>query len=69
MDCVDGLNLMYDKKIDVLKKQDYYGKRVYIHIENSDENFVESKLDIGVHKALSIDQEEYCFDVCLDEIG
>lgn len=26
-----------------------------------------SKMDIGVHKDLDIEQEEYCFDVCCDE--
>ena len=25
--------------------------------------------DIGVHKHFDIKQEEYCFDVCMDEIG
>jgi len=26
-----------------------------------------SKIDIGVHKDLDIEQEEYCFDVCFNE--
>lgn len=56
-------------KIDALKHQDYHGKRIYIHIEDNDGDFVESKIDIGVHKDLSIDQEEYCFDICLDDNG
>lgn len=56
-------------KIDELKHQDYHGKRVYIYIEDDDGNFIESKIDIGVHKDLDIDQEEYCFDVCLDDNG
>ncbi len=28
-----------------------------------------SKIDLGVHKNIQIEQEEYCFDVCLDEVG
>ena len=38
-------------------------------IEDFDGDVIESKLDIGVHKDLSIVQEEYCFDVCLDNDG
>lgn len=30
---------------------------------------VESKIDIGVHKHLELEQEEYCFDVCMDDEG
>lgn len=30
---------------------------------------MESKIDIGVHKHLELEQEEYCFDVCMDENG
>lgn len=69
LNCVDGFNLSMIEKIDELKHQDYHGKRVYIHIEDNDGDFVESKIDIGVHKDLNIEQEEYCFDVCLDDNG
>ena len=26
-------------------------------------------MDLGVHKNLQIEQDEYCFDVCMDETG
>ena len=28
-----------------------------------------SKIDLGVHKQVQIEQDEYCFDVCLDDVG
>ncbi|WP_199589061.1 MULTISPECIES: nucleotidyl transferase AbiEii/AbiGii toxin family protein [Coprobacillaceae] len=55
--------------IEQLKQQDYYGKRVYVCIEDNSGYIIKSKIDFGVHKGLTIDQEEYCFDVCLDENG
>ena len=69
LNCIDGLNIRIIGKIDELKHQDYHGKRIYIQIEDFDGDVIESKLDIGVHKDLSIVQEEYCFDVCLDNDG
>ena len=29
----------------------------------------EFTIDIGVHKDLDIEQEEYCFDICFQEDG
>ena len=50
-------------------QQDYKGKRVYVEITDSSGNSIISKLDLGVHNRLDIDQEEYCFDISLDEEG
>ncbi|WP_296879955.1 nucleotidyl transferase AbiEii/AbiGii toxin family protein [Thomasclavelia sp.] len=69
LNCVVGVNISIKERIDELKHQDYHGKRVYIHIEDDSGDYIDSKLDIGVHKDLSIIQEEYCFDVCLDDSG
>ena len=30
---------------------------------------MEGKIDIGVHKGLDIEQEEYCFDICFIDDG
>ena len=38
-------------------------------IEDDSGNSFESKIDLGVHKNIHIEQEEYCFDVCLDDEG
>lgn len=54
LNCIDGLNIRIIGKIDELKHQDYHGKRIYIQIEDFDGDVIESKLDIGVHKDLSI---------------
>ena len=53
--------------IEELKQQDYKGKRIYIEVSDDEGNILTSKMDIGVHKDLDIEQEEYCFDVCFDE--
>ena len=41
-----------------------------MYIEVSDElgNQIHSKLDLGVHNRLDIEQEEYCFDIAFDEV-
>ena len=49
--------------IDDLKHQDYKGKRVYIRITDSDGTSIDTKLDIGVHKNISMEQVTYCFDL------
>ena len=55
-------------KIEELKQQDYHGKRIFVEI--SDESTVlKSKIDLGVHKNLEIEQDEFCFDIGLDDIG
>lgn len=54
--------------IEPLKHQDYQGKCFAIRIYDED-TAIESKIDLGVHKDLSIQQEEYCFDVCMDDNG
>ena len=62
---VDDINIFDDIHIEIsgaiepLKHQDYQGKCMTI----------DSKIDLGVHKDLSIQQEEYCFDVCMDDEG
>ena len=47
--------------IEEMKHQDYNGKRVYIRIVDKTGNHIDTKLDIGVHKNIYIEQEEYCF--------
>lgn len=63
----DGLVLELMEPIIELKHQDYRGKRAFIKITDAEGNELESKIDIGVHKDLDIQQEEYCFDICFQE--
>ena len=36
---------------------------------DSSGNLIESKIDLGVHKHMEIEQEEYCFDIAFDNEG
>lgn len=67
LNCLEGIQLKIEAPIEELKHQDYKGKRIYIEVSDTDGNVLSSKMDIGVHKDLDIEQEEYCFDICYDE--
>ena len=65
----DGLKISLKGRLEELKQQDYHGKRAYIYIEDSFGFQISSKVDFGVHKHMEIQQEEFCFDVALQEDG
>ena len=67
LNCLEGIQLKVTSPIEELRHHDYKGKRVYIEVSDEKSNVLSSKIDIGVHKDLDIEQEEYCFDVCFDE--
>ncbi len=67
LNSIDGIYLRIAAPIEELKHQDYKGKRIYIEITDDAGNVLSLKMDIGVHKDLDIEQEEYCFDVCFQE--
>lgn len=69
LDCIPGIKLEIIGGIEELKHQDYHGKSIKVRITDDAGVYVESKIDIGVHKHLELEQEEYCFDVCMDEEG
>ncbi len=69
LNCIQGIEIMRVGRIKKLKQQDYHGKRIFVEIRDILGNMIDTKLDIGVHKRLGIDQEEYCFDIALDEEG
>lgn len=69
LNCLEGIAITRHGDIEELKQQDYHGKRVYLRISDSFDNVVISKLDLGVHNKLDIEQDEYCFDVAFDEEG
>ena len=69
MNCIAGIRLEIVGEIQELKHQDYHGKSIKIRITDSYGAYIESKIDMGVHKHLDLEQEEYCFDVCMDENG
>ena len=70
LNCLDGLKIeIKGDKIEQLSQQEYSGKRVYIIIKDDNGNSIESKIDLGVHANMKIEQDTYCFDVCMDDEG
>lgn len=69
MNCIPEIKIETIGDIEELKHQDYHGKSIKVRITDKNGTAVESKIDIGVHKYLELEQEEYCFDVCMDEEG
>lgn len=69
LNCLEGISLDRVGDIEELKQQEYSGKRVHIIIKDSFNNKIKSKIDLGVHKHLEIEQEEYCFDIAYDDNG
>ena len=69
LNCIPGVELAVAGEIEELKHQDYHGKSIKVRITDEEGVSVESKIDIGVHKHFEMEQEEYCFDVCMDNEG
>lgn len=69
INCLEGVAIKRVGKIEELSQQDYKGKRVYVRITDNNGNLIESKIDLGVHKHMEIEQEEYCFDIAFDNEG
>ena len=69
LNCLEDLTIEQISDPTDLKQQDYHGKRVYIRIIDSSKDSIDSKIDIGIRKNISIEQEEYCFDICKDDSG
>ena len=69
LNCLDGIRISRKGEITALKHQDYDGKQVFVVISDDHGNNIESKIDLGVHKHLDIQQEDYCFDIAFDNEG
>jgi hypothetical protein len=63
----DDVKMRITAPIEQLSHQEYHGKRVILELVDQQNNRIGTKLDIGVHNRLDIEQEEYCFE--LDSIG
>lgn len=72
---VDKLNDVGDVLIQVtgpieeLRQQDYHGKRIHVTMTDANGTVLVSKIDLGVHKHFDIQQEDFCFDVGMDDAG
>jgi len=62
-DSSDDVDISITAPIEELKHQDYNGKRIYIRLTDSEGTSIDTKLDIGVHKDVHMEQEMYCFDL------
>ena len=69
LNCLDGISIQIAGPITELSQQEYHGKRVMVTIQDDTGHAFTSKIDLGVHKQVQIEQDEYCFDVCLDDVG
>ena len=59
----DDCNISIVAPIEELKHQDYHGKRAYIRITDAAGTSVVTKLDMGVHKDIGMEQDVYCFEL------
>jgi len=55
--------------IEELRHQDYRGKRVHLRITDATGTSMETKLDLGVHDKLPLEQEELWFDTAFQDEG
>lgn len=67
LNCIEGLTIKIEGKIIELKHQDYKGKRIFISIVDTEGTTISLKMDLGVHKDLSIEQDEYAFELGFQE--
>lgn len=62
-ECSDDIAIHVTAPIKELKHQDYNGKRVNVRLEDNHGTSIDTKLDIGVHKDINMEQDVYCFDL------
>ena len=69
LNVIEGISIKRAGEIEELKQQDYHGKRVYVDISDENGHTISSKIDLGVHNRLEIEQETFCFDIAFDDEG
>lgn len=69
LNSVGAVSIKATSPIEELRQQDYHGKRIHIAIQDKDGYLLSSKIDLGVHKHFDIEQEDFCFDVGIDDMG
>lgn len=67
LNCIDSLTIKLNGNIIELNHHDYKGKRIFISVTDTEGTAISLKMDLGVHKDLSIEQDEYAFDVGFQE--
>ena len=69
LNIIEGVRIEINGDIEELSQQEYKGKRVFIEVTDEEGYSIQSKIDFGVHVNMDIEQEAYCFDVCMDDEG
>ena len=62
----EGLKILLKLPITELNHRDYKGKRIPVIIRDTFNNEINTKIDVGVHTEYNIDQDELCFNTCID---
>lgn len=61
LNCLEGITISITGDIEELSQQEYRGKRVYVTLEDDTGHAFLSKIDLGVHKQVQIEQKEQIF--------
>lgn len=69
LNVLEGITLQISGETEELSQQEYRGKRIWVVIKDDTGHSMKTKMDLGVHKNIQIEQDEYCFDVCHDDVG
>lgn len=69
LNCLEGITLRISGDIEELSQQEYRGKRVWVVISDDTGHSLKTKMDLGVHKNIQIEQDEFCFDIYHDDEG
>ena len=69
LNVLEGITLQISGEIEELSQQEYRGKRIWVVIKDDTGHSLKTKMDLGVHKNIQIEQDEFCFDVCHDAEG
>jgi len=63
MNGISTCKIAISRPIKTLKQQEYKGKRVYLSVEDEKGTCIETKVDIGVHTRVEVEQSEFGFRV------
>lgn len=69
LNVLEGISLQISGDVEELSQQEYRGKRIWVVIKDDTGHSMKTKMDLGVHKNIQIEQDEFCFDVCHDDEG
>ncbi len=69
LNVLEGITFQITGDVEELSQHEYRGKRIWVVIKDNTGHEFTTKMDLGVHKNVQIEQDEFCFDVCHDDEG